>query len=119
MTTSLREKTHTWKLPIQITPPWDDTSPRTIRATANQLKPFFNLKPGQPWPAEGMTPRAVKGIVLFVRPLGKLLEPQGPYWRKNLREGLNSRLMAYCPDCQALVSYGRLHQHMAACQGGK
>lgn len=89
-----------WRQPIQITPPWDPTSTRTIRATADQLKLIlYGIKSTAHWPLTGL-PKVMKdGIILWLEPAG---------W------GKQSRLMCNCPheDCEKELSYGRLHQHL-------
>ena len=101
-----------WAQPIQITRTFSDGSSYVTRATANMLKPYFGLSEGASWSAEGHYKRVVEGIILWVNPLGKILPPVAPWYRKDIREGMHSRLMCVCPECGHELSYGRLHQHM-------
>ena len=59
-------------------------------------------------PTEGMPPRSIQGITVWVEPLA---EDRPVRW--NGREGKRSdhRVKAACPACQKIVSVGRLHQH--------
>jgi len=100
------DKMTSYNQPIQLQNPW--WPGMTYRATSDQLKHFFGLRQTEKWPADGMTKRTVKGITLYVRPLDR---------NTGRREGMHSRLMAVCPDCSKVFSYGRLGQHMVSHQG--
>jgi hypothetical protein len=102
-----------WKQPIQITKQFSqDDEPYITRANANDLKQFFGLRYHENWAADGHAKLVIKGVTVWVNPLGKILDPVAPYWRKNIREGMHTRLMCLCPDCGKQLTYGRLHQHM-------
>jgi hypothetical protein len=62
---------------------------------------------GEKWnlPKEGMPPRLIQGIKVWVTPL-----PEMPAGRRTKRSA--HRVLAECPDCKRTVSVGRLRQHV-------
>ena len=75
-------------------------------AHSHVMKELFGLRPQQPWPAEGMKPRVIQGILTWVAPLSA--EPD--VGRRRCRH----RVMARCPDCAMVLSAGRMHQHLCS-----
>jgi hypothetical protein len=67
---------------------------------------MLGLKPTQHLPVEGMPPRLIQGIRIWVEPQK---EPGAKVSRRNKRS--THRVMAECPICLKVMSAGRLHQH--------
>jgi len=75
---------------------WNISSPR--------MNELLGLNPGEKLPREGMEPRMIQGICVYVlstdeaHQLSKARKPH--------------RVMAICPICETHVSRGRLQQHV-------
>ena len=67
------------------------------------MKQYFGLQPNDPWPANGLPARVIAGIKVWVAPLS----PNSADRRSRLH-----RVRAQCPLCNAVLSAGRLHQHV-------
>lgn len=91
----------TSKYPVQIV----TDAGYQVRASANRCKPFFGLLEWENWADEGHSSVTVQGVRLFV-----MSKKDAAMYNANRPH----RLMAGCPDCGKVVSYGRLHQHMAS-----
>lgn len=79
-------------------PRWPE---RKQNAQSHGVKILLGLDPDAKLPAEGMAPRLIQGVQIYVRPL----DP------KTSRRRVH-RVRAICPDCGADISAGRLHQHV-------
>lgn len=64
---------------------------------------------GSHLPKEGMPPRLIQGIKVWVNPIK---------WPHPLRKSSTHRVMAECPVCGKTMSAGRLHQHAKVHQQG-
>jgi len=71
-------------------------------ANSSDMMKKFGI-PGTKWPDEGMPPRMVDGIKVWVDPVR----------RAGLGEKKSSthRVMCQCPGCAEILSVGRMHQH--------
>lgn len=65
------------------------------------IKELLGLDPKGHIPAEGMPPKVIQGVTVWIKPL----DP------KTSRRRVH-RVWARCPDCGAEMSVGRLHQHV-------
>lgn len=72
---------------------WNAQSPAMFR--------LLGLLPGSHLPADGMAPRIIQGIKVWVEP-NKEHFPNASYFH---------RVRAECPLCGKHLSAGRLHQH--------
>jgi hypothetical protein len=83
-------------------PQWNAHSP--------QVRELLGLAPTAKLPPEGMSPRVIQGIVVWVNPL----PPRGahPRFKRSTH-----RVMAQCPACSKVLSAGRLHQHVCREEG--
>lgn len=70
------------------------------------LKVAFGLEPQAKWPDQGLPPRNVQGIAVFV-----LSKEQAK------ARGLFHRARAVCPNCHETLSAGRLRQHKCKGEG--
>lgn len=68
------------------------------------LKVAFGLRREQKWPEEGLEPRIVQGVTIYILSKARA---------KELRTFHRAR--AVCPDCHKAMSAGRLRQH--TCKG--
>lgn len=83
-----------------IDPRWPEHN-RNVHSDG--MKILMGLHPCKKWPLEGMPPRIIQGVKVWVKPIGP--DPkQG--WRRNTH-----RVMAQCPLCGFECSAGRLFQH--------
>ncbi len=73
-------------------------------ADNEDIKELLGLRPRQKLPKEGIAPRKISGITVWVNPLPERLPGK---WRKRSTH----RVMAKCPACQREMSVGRLAQH--------
>jgi len=80
---------------------------RTWNAHSHHIKVMFGLRPEAHWPTQGMGPRVLDGIKVWVEPLSGPIPTSG---RRN-----QHRVMAQCPHCAKVLSLGRMHQHK--CKG--
>lgn len=76
-------------------------------AHESEIRALFGVTGGK-WPAQGCPVREIQGILVHVLPAdhASLLRADGK--RKSRAQ---HRCLAACPDCGAVVSAGRLHQH--------
>lgn len=74
-------------------------------AQSHTVKRLLGLLTTEKLPAEGMPPRIIQGIEVWVEPL----RPPRLY---RSRRGCMHRVMAKCPVCGQILSAGRLHQHV-------
>lgn len=79
--------------------------------SVDHMKVHFGLGAHAPWPAAGMSARVVDGVRLWVEPLQSKEERQF-LWNGHRCHRNPHRLMAECPVCGKVTSYGRLHQHL-------
>jgi hypothetical protein len=75
-------------------------SERGWNAHEGDLKKMFGLEPKKKWPAEGLPPRNIQGIKVWVNPRTTATQ-----------ENQFHRCRAECPRCLKILSAGRLHQH--------
>lgn len=68
-------------------------------AHSSAVLPMLGLKPGRHLPPEGMPPREIQGITVWVKPQ-----------EANRKSSLH-RVYAKCPACGKEMSVGRLPQH--------
>lgn len=84
-------------MPLTIrNPEWPE-----YHAHSNQVRALLGLRPRQKLPAEGMPPRLIQGILVWVTPLG----PNPTRFKRSTH-----RVLARC-NCGKVLSAGRLHQH--------
>jgi hypothetical protein len=76
-------------------------------AQSAQVREMLGLPPKAKLPREGMDPRLVQGILVWVEPI----RPQCYGGRKV------HRVLARCPECGKVLSAGRLHQHVCHAEG--
>jgi hypothetical protein len=71
---------------------------------------MLHLKAGGHLPIEGMEPRIIQGIKIWVKPvpLIAIFQKHAGYGKKSSKH----RVMAECPQCKREMSAGRLHQHV-------
>lgn len=74
---------------------------RDWNAHTSEVFRLLGLKPGSHLPPEGMPPREIQGIRVWVTP-----KPEG-----EPRSVCSHRVLAECPVCKKHLSVGRLHQH--------
>lgn len=85
-------------------------SPRwtTLNAHSDDVKAMLGLP--KKLPKEGVPPRIVQGIKVWVEPAAAAVYVMRWGQRKLLKRSTH-RVMAECPLCGAHLSAGRLHQH--------
>lgn len=81
---------------------------RGWKATNQEVKVMLGLRSTDKLPPEGMEPREIQGITVYVRSLrmARKIHPRTPR---------SHRVRAYCPVCgvdHGCFSLGRLHQHV-------
>jgi hypothetical protein len=62
-------------------------------------------------PAEGMPPRMIQGIKVWVNP-AKPKQIVDRWGKPHIVKSSTHRVMAECPHCAQILSVGRLHQHI-------
>lgn len=77
---------------------------RRWHASSDGMKILLGLDPKSKYPAEGMPPRTIQGVTVWVEPL----KGETP----NHGKRHTHRVMAKCPNCHQKMSAGRLHQHV-------
>lgn len=89
--------------------------PGRNRGTAQDMhiKALFGLRPQDKWPAEGIPPREIQGIVVEVLPLP---QPRIDIPGQQRRPRFKLRVMGTCPACQCKFALSRLAQHWPACK---
>lgn len=79
-------------------------------AHSADIREMLGLKRTAKLPKEGMEPRVIQGITVWVTPA-----PEPVYverWgKRKLLHRASHRVMARCPVCGEEMSVGRLHQH--------
>lgn len=70
-------------------------------AHSHHVLPMLGLKPGAHLPRDGMPPREIQGIVVWVEPVQE----------EDTGFGAPHRVRAKCPACGKEMSAGRLPQH--------
>lgn len=81
-----------------------------MRAHADGMKQLLGLGYKAKLPREGMAPRVIQGVKVWVEPA----KPQRTVerWGKlYMMKSSAHRVMAECPHCGQHLSAGRLHQH--------
>lgn len=82
-----------------------------VRAWSRDVMTLLGLRPGGHLPPEGMAPRSVQGITIWVTP-----EPMIRTFDRAagipIRKSPKHRVMARCPCCSREMSLGRLAQHV-------
>lgn len=73
-------------------------------ASSHEVNVMLGLREKEKLPREGMPPRELQGIRVWVTPLPG--RPKGSRWKRSTH-----RVLAECPDCRQVVSVGRLAQH--------
>lgn len=85
-------------------------------ASNSDMKTLFGLQPENHWPKGGIPAHIIQGVKVWVKPAQ---EPKH-YSRYDNYKGCtvigtikqsNHRVMMECPDCKAVFSVGRQHQH--------
>lgn len=89
----------------------------TRSAHYDEVRAMLGLPDGAKLPAEGMPPRRIQGIMVWVTPLMGPRVPRrvGRWGRVLERKSSRHRVLAQCPDCGKVLSVGRLGQHK--CRG--
>ena len=72
-------------------------------AQSNELCQMLGLAPKQKLPVEGMAPRLIQGILVWVNPLPEATKSG---WRR-----FSLRVRARCPQCEKEFAASRLIQH--------
>jgi hypothetical protein len=82
------------------------------RAHANGMKTLLGLPYKAKLPKEGMEPRVIQGVKVWVTPFVPKMGIDR--WSGKIVKIKSSthRVMAECPDCGMHLSAGRLHQHV-------
>lgn len=82
----------------------------TRNAHSHDIKLMLGLTVKQKLPNEGMPPRLIHGIEVWVAPLApRISQDHIERWRR--RYAKPHRVLCRCPQCGKVVSVGRLHQH--------
>lgn len=76
----------------------------THRAHSDTVRMLLGLREKEKLPREGMPPRLIQGIEVWVTPLPE--REKGARWKRSTH-----RVLAKCPTCGRVLSVGRLHQH--------
>jgi|WetSurMetagenome_2_1015567.scaffolds.fasta_scaffold611830_1 hypothetical protein len=71
-------------------------------AHSSQVMEMLGLNRKGKLPDDGMPPRVIQGITVWVNP--RIIRSDG-------RKSSTHRVMAACPNCGRTMSAGRLHQH--------
>ena len=83
----------------------------TWAANSNEVLPLLGLKAGGHLPVEGMPPRKIQGITVWVEPAPTPdLTMARDYTLRRVKSSKH-RVMAECPVCRKHMSLGRLQQH--------
>ncbi len=82
-----------------------------MRAHASLMKTLLGLPLKSKLPAQGMEPRVIQGVKVWVEPAP---DPVfiNKWGRTRLLKRSTHRVMAECPDCGKHLSAGRMHQHV-------
>lgn len=72
------------------------------QAHSGEMRTLLGLRYNEKLPVEGMPPRIIQGIKVWVTPLG----PNPTKYKRS-----NHRVRAECPTCHRDISAGRLKQH--------
>lgn len=80
-------------------------------AHTEEVKAMFGLSPKAKWPPEGLPERQLQGFWVWVTP-AKPPVYDTRWGRTRLVKNSGHRVMARCPHCMAVMSAGRLHQHV-------
>lgn len=81
-------------------------------AHSHDVLPMLGIPAGGHLPPEGMPPRKIQGITVYVKPAAPSV--QVARWGKLVTaKSSRHRVMCVCPLCAKHVSLGRLHQHIA------
>jgi hypothetical protein len=80
-------------------------------ASSSEMLRMLGLRPGGHLPAEGMPPRLVDGIKVWVNASPPARYHHGWSAKPSKVKSSAHRVMAECPACGAHLSAGRLHQH--------
>lgn len=85
-------------------------------AHSREVRVMLGLPEDAKLPREGMEPRRIQGITVWVLPLmGPRVPKRIGRWNRPLeRKSSRHRVLAECPDCGKVLSVGRLHQHRCA-----
>lgn len=76
-------------------------------AFSDQINEMLGLAPKQKLPEEGMPPRLIRGIEVWVRPLPPKVDNHRRF---------SLRVRGRCPFCQCEFAVSRLAQHAPACK---
>lgn len=78
----------------------------------NDIRSMLGLPEGAKLPREGMPPRTIQGITVWVAPLvGPAVPRRTRYQRPLAPKSSTHRALAQCA-CGKVLSVGRLHQHV-------
>lgn len=95
-----------------LTPVICDPQYPQFTAHSRAMRVLLGLAPEAKLPREGMEPRIVQGIKVWVTPL---MGPHRQYYgwgRVRTVKSSTHRVLAECPSCGRVLSAGRLHQHV-------
>lgn len=82
-------------------------------AQSDAVKELLGLRRNESLPAEGMSPRWIQGVEVWVRPLAEARTVVR--WGRELqRRPFALRVRCSCPQCGRDVALGRLAQHLKA-----
>lgn len=93
-------------LPNPAAPQWN--------AHSNDVRKMLGLPDKAKLPIEGLPPRIVHGIKVWVEPEppSRLSGVCGEPWTHRMVKSSKHRIKAECPHCGWVGSAGRLHQHV-------
>jgi hypothetical protein len=77
-------------------------------AQSHHVRVMLGLSPDAKLPREGMAPRTIQGILVWVDPL----PDRTPEEARRHHKRSTHRVRAKCPTCSKTLSVGRLHQHV-------
>lgn len=89
-------------------------------ASSRVVNMLLGLRDGQKLPVEGMPPREIQGVKVWVTPLPPHPDkdkPRGLFgsmWKRSTH-----RVLCECPDCGKVLSIGRLAQHVCKSHKGE
>ena len=93
--------------PNHIKSVWYQSPRYSCAAQSNELCQMLGLAPKQKLPVEGMEPRLIQGILVWVNPLPEVKLD----WRGRPQRRFTLRVRARCPQCEKEFAASRLIQH--------
>lgn len=85
---------------------------RGWNAHSADMKELLGLKRTAKLPKEGMAPRLIQGVLVWVAPFVPKMVKQRWTGKEVVVKSSTHRVMAKCPRCGESMSAGRLHQHI-------